>query len=180
VDVGEAEIHVVAFDSAGHATDEDHGAVRLLPLDDPDVRQWVVHLAVTIIVPCIIEEDEIARVGDWSLVECTLLLDVRMDDPDSVGVRVDRFTVIKINPMSEKNCTSHSGTIISDAPAIADNRFGTGSTDRQQGYSVGNDARGRSFGCVAQPTSVTMAIVAMIKKNRIASPYLDKAIGEKC
>ena len=90
VDMRQAEIHVVAFDGAGHATDEDHGAIRLLPFDDPDVRQRVVYLAVPIVVPCIVEEDEITGVGDRSPMEPALLSDVCMNDPDAVGMRVDR------------------------------------------------------------------------------------------
>jgi hypothetical protein len=89
VDVRQADIHMVAFDGAGYATDEDYGTIRFLPLDDPNMRQWVVHLAISIVVPCIVEEDEIAWVGDWSLVERTLLPDMCMDDPDAVGVRVN-------------------------------------------------------------------------------------------
>ena len=91
VDVWKAEIHAVAFDGAGHATDEDHSAIRFLLLDDPDVRQWVVYLAVSIVVPCVVEEDEVAGIGDRSLVEPTLLSYVRMDDPDAISVGVARL-----------------------------------------------------------------------------------------
>src|SRR5580765_5076968 len=57
-------------------------------------------------------------------------------------------------------------------------RLGVLSTDRQQGRSAGSDVRGRSAGCVEQPTSVTIAIVAMMKRNRIVSPYVDEpALG---
>ena len=74
MDVWEAEIHAVAFDGAGHATDEDYGAIRFLPLDDPDVRQRVVDLAISVVVPCVVEEDEVAGTDDRPLVECALLL----------------------------------------------------------------------------------------------------------
>src|SRR4029077_9159299 len=66
-------------------------------------------------------------------------------------------------------------------------RLGMRSTDRQQGRSAGSDMRGRSAGsdvrersagCVEQPTSVTIAIAAMMKRNRIVSPYVDEpALG---
>ena len=55
-------------------------------------------------------------------------------------------------------------------------RLGERSTDLQQGRafgadvrgrSTGADARGRSAGGVVQPTSVTIAIVAMMKRSRI-------------
>jgi hypothetical protein len=53
-------------------------------------------------------------------------------------------------------------------------RFGAGSTDRQQERAPDADVRGRSIGCVAQPTSVTMAIAVVMKRNRIASPNIEK------
>ena len=124
VDVGQAEIHVVAFDGACHATDEDYGAIRLLPLDDSDVRQWVIHLAIPVVVPCIIEEDEIAGVDNRSLVERALLPYVGMDDPDAVDVRVARFTAIEVDSVFEKNRPGHPGAVIGDASAVALNRFG--------------------------------------------------------
>jgi hypothetical protein len=46
-------------------------------------------------------------------------------------------------------------------------RLGARSTDRQQGRASGADARGRFAGGVVQPTSATIAIVAMMKRNRI-------------
>lgn len=59
-------------------------------------------------------------------------------------------------------------------------RLGARSTDRQQGGAAGGDGRGRSIGDVTQPASVTTAIVAMMKRNLIASPYIEKTIGVKC
>lgn len=88
VDVRQGEIHAVAFDGTGYATDEEHGAVRFLPLDDSNMRQRVVHLAIPVVVPCIIEEDEIARVGDRPLVKRALLLYVRIDEADSIHFRI--------------------------------------------------------------------------------------------
>ena len=124
VNVGQAEIHVVAFDGAGHATDEDHGAVRLLPLDDPDVRQRVVHLAIPVVVPCIVEEDEIAWMDNRSLVERALLPYMLMDDLNAVGVRIARLTVIEIDPVFEKHRTGHPGAVVGDVSAVSRNCFG--------------------------------------------------------
>jgi hypothetical protein len=122
VNMRQAEIHVVAFDGAGHATDEDHGAIRLLPFDDPDVRERVVYLPVTIIVPCIVEEDKITGVGNRSPMESALLSDVSMNDPDAVGMMVNRISVIQINAMSEKHRTGDPCAIIGNGPAVAFNR----------------------------------------------------------
>jgi hypothetical protein len=106
VDVGQAEIHAVAFHGTGHAADEDYGAVRLLPLDDPDVRQQVVHLAIPIVVPCIVEEDEIAWVSDRPLVECALLLYVRIDKADAICFRIALVAAVQIDPVFDKNESS--------------------------------------------------------------------------
>jgi hypothetical protein len=124
VNVGLAEIHVVALDGVSHATDEDHGAIRLLPFHDPDVRQRVVNLAISVVVPCIIEEKQIAGVSVRSPVEPALLPDVCMNDPDAVGVRGDGLSVIEIDPVFEKHRTGHPCAIIGDVPAVAFNRGG--------------------------------------------------------
>ena len=124
VDVRQAKIHVVAFDGAGYATDEDYGTIRFLPLDDPDMRQQVVYLAVTVVVPSIIEEDEIAWVGDRSLVERALLLYVRIDEADAICFRIALAAAVQIDPVSEKNYTGYPRAIISYAPTVALNRFG--------------------------------------------------------
>ena len=124
VDVGQTEVHMVAFDGVSHATDEDDCAIRFLPLNDPDVRQRVVYLAVSVVVPGIIEEDQITGVGDRSPVEPALLPDVCMNDPDTVGVRGDGLSVIEIDPVFEKHRTGHPCAIIGDVPAVAFNRGG--------------------------------------------------------
>ena len=124
VDMGQAEIHVIACNGTGHTTDEDHGAIRFLPFDDADVRERIVHLTVPVVVPCIVEEDEIARVDNRSLVKRALLPYVLMDDPDAVGVRIARFAVIKVDPMFEKHRPCHPGAVIGDASAVALNRVG--------------------------------------------------------
>ena len=125
VDVRQAEIHTITCNGAGYATDENHGTIRLLPFDDADVRERIVHLAVPIVVPGIVEEDEIARVNNRSLVERALLPYVLMDDPYTVGVRIARFAVIEVDPMFEIHRPGHSGAIIGDASAVDLNRFGT-------------------------------------------------------
>jgi len=125
VDVGQREIHMIAFDRAGHATDKNHRAIRFLPFDDPDVCQRVVHFAITVVVPCIVEEDEIAWVGSRPLVECTLLAYVSMDETDAIGMRVRGATGIEIDAVFEEYCAGHSGTIIGNAAAVHFNGAGS-------------------------------------------------------
>lgn len=125
VNVRLAEVHAVALDGAGDATDEDDGTIRFLPLDDSDVCQRVVCLAVSVIVPGIIEEDEIAGAGDRSLVERALLPYVGMDEADAIGVWVVGAALIEIDPVFEINGAGNSRAVIGDAPAVALNRFRT-------------------------------------------------------
>ena len=124
VDVGQTEVHMVAFDGVSHATDEDDCAIPLLPFDDPHVRQRVVHLAISVVIPCIIEENQIAGMGVRSPVESALLPDVCMNDPDAVGVRGDGLSVIEIDPVFEEYRTGHPCAIIGDVPAVAFYRGG--------------------------------------------------------
>ena len=124
VDVGQVEIHVVAFDGAGHATDEDYGTVRFLPLHNSNVCQRVVDLAISIVVPCVVEEDEVAGMRDRSLVECALFFYVRMDDPDTIRIGIARFTVIQIDPVFEEDGSGDARAVVSDASTVALNRFG--------------------------------------------------------
>ena len=124
VDVGQAEIHVVAFNGTGYAADEDHCAIGLLPFDNPHVRQRVVCLAITVVVPCVVEEDEIAWVSDRALVKRALLLYVRIDEADAVCFRIVLAAAVQIDPVPEKHRTSHPCAIVSNAPAVALDRFG--------------------------------------------------------
>jgi len=135
VNMRQTEVHMVAFDGVSYATDEDDCAIRFLPLNDPDVRQRVVHLAISVVVPCIIEENQIAGVGVRSPVEPALLPDVCMNDPDAVGVRGDGLSVIEIDPVFEEHRTGHPCAIIGDVPAVAFNcggayELGSGPYDR--------------------------------------------------
>jgi len=124
MDVRQAEIHVIAFDGAGYATDEDHRAIRLLSLDDSDVRQRVVCLAISVEVPRVVEEDEVAGVGGWSLVERAVLPYVGMDEADAICLRIARAAAVQIDPVFEKHCTGYARAVIGDAAAVALNRFG--------------------------------------------------------
>ena len=109
---------MVPFDGAGHAADEDDGAVRVLPLDDSDMRQGIVHLAIPVEVPGVVEKHEVTWINHGSLVERALLPYVCMDDPDPVSVRVAGAALIEIDSMLEINGASDSGTVVGDAAAV--------------------------------------------------------------
>ena len=120
--MGLAEIHMVAFDGVGYTTDEYDRAVRVLPLDDPNVSQRVVDLTVPVEIPCVVEEDEISWVGNRSLVECAFLLDMGVDNPDAVGINAAWFTIVEIDPVGEKHGAGDACTVIGNASAVARNR----------------------------------------------------------
>ena len=124
VDVGQAEIHVVAFNGAGYTADEDHCAIGILPFDNPYVRQRIIYLAVTVVVPCVVEEDEVAWVSDRPLVKRALLLYVRIDEADAICFRIAFVAAVQIDTVSEKHRTSHPCAIVSNAPTVALDHFG--------------------------------------------------------
>ena len=139
MNMGKSKIHMVTFDGAGHATDEDNGAIRLLPFHDSDVRQHVVHFTIPVVVPRVVEEDEIAWVGEGTLVERALLAYVCMDQTDTIGVGIVRTTAIEIDAVFEENRTGDSGTIIGDTAAV--HVDGAGSNKLSCGTDDGGTSR---------------------------------------
>ena len=135
MDMGEGEIHMVPFNGAGDAADEDDGAVLVLPLDDSDVRQRVVHLAVSVEVPGVVEKYEVAWMDCGALVERALLAYVGMDDPDPVGVTGAGSALIEIDSVFEINGASDSGAVVGDAAAI--HVDGTGADELRGGADDG-------------------------------------------
>ena len=124
MDVWEGEIHVVAVDGAGHATDEDYGAIRLLPFDNPDVRQRVVHLAIPIEVPRVVKKHEVAGMDNRSLVELALLPYVRMNEAYAIRFGIPCAAVVQIDAVFEEDGSGDTGAVVGDASAVALNRFG--------------------------------------------------------
>lgn len=125
MDVREGEIHVVALDRAVYATDEDDGAIQFLPLHDSDVRQRIVRFAISIVVPCIVEEDEIAWLDSRPLMEGAMLPHMGMDELDAVGLSVGLFTAVEVDAMLEEDRAGESGTVVGDAAAVYFDGAGT-------------------------------------------------------
>ena len=118
MDMREGEIHMVPFDGAGYAADEDDGAVLVLPFDDTDMREGVIDLTVSVEVPGVVEKYEVAWMDCGALMERALLAYVGMDDPDPVGVTGAGSALIEIDSVLEINGASDSGAVVSDAAAI--------------------------------------------------------------
>jgi hypothetical protein len=47
-----------------------------------------------------------------------------MDDPDTIRIGIARFTVVQIDPVFEEDGSGDARAVVSDASAIALNRFG--------------------------------------------------------
>ena len=152
MDVREAEIHTVAFDGTGYAADENHGAIRFLPLDDSDMRQRVIDLAISIVIPCVIKEDEVAWTDGRSLVECAVLFYVRIDDSDTVRMGIGHATVVQVDAMFEEYCSGDAGAVIGDASAIAHNRFASHELGRRphNGGSIRHPLDGSATGALCR------------------------------
>ena len=82
-----AQIHSVPRDGVGNSTDEDDGAVRVQVFDDADMGERIVHLAVSIEIPRVIEEYEIARADIGSLMENTMLTHMIVNEPDAIPLQ---------------------------------------------------------------------------------------------
>jgi len=86
--VGKGQIHMVSLDRAGYAADKDDGPVRVLPLHDADVGQGVVDDTVSVVIPGIVEKDQVAGAHRRSLVKLAMPTDVMVNQPDAVRLRI--------------------------------------------------------------------------------------------
>ena len=118
MDVGEGEVHAVALDRAGHAADKEDGAIGLLPFDDPDVRQRIVHPAVPVVVPGVVEKDEIAWIDDGPSMEAAVLTHMGIDEPDSIGLGIARATVVEIDTVLQEDGAGDAGAVVGDRAAV--------------------------------------------------------------
>lgn len=125
VDVGECQIHAVAFDSFRDAADKHHGAVRFDPFDYADVGQRIIQSAVAIEVPGVVEEDEIAGLDHRSLVEPSVLAHVVVNQSNAVRSLIRRVAVVQIDAMFEVDGTSDTGAVIGHAFPVALDQSGT-------------------------------------------------------
>ena len=85
MDMRKREVHAIALNRPGDSANKDHRTVRLLPLNDSHVGQGIIDEPVTVVIPSIVEEDEISRTSDGSLVHFAMPPNVMLDEPDSVG-----------------------------------------------------------------------------------------------
>jgi hypothetical protein len=118
MDMREGEVHPMTLDGAGHTADKNDRAVPVLSFYDSDVGQRVVHETVVIVIPGIVEKDQVSRTNQRSLMEFALQADVMVDEPDAIRFGLGGTAGIEINAMSEKNGARHAGAVIRNAFAI--------------------------------------------------------------
>ncbi len=118
VDMGPVQIHPVALNRSRDAADKDHRTVRLQLFDDTDVGKRVVELTISVEIPRVIKEDQVAGVGNRSLMDHAMPLDVRVDQFDSVGPWIIRGIAVEINPMLQEDGSRDAGTVIGDLFAL--------------------------------------------------------------
>ena len=124
MDVRKRRIHPVPFDRTGNAADKNDGPVRILPFHNTDMGQRVIDDAVSIVIPGIVEEDEIAGTHHRSFVKSAIAIDVVVDEPHSVGFGVGRITVVEVDAVLQINRSGDAGAIIRNPFAIGLNRPG--------------------------------------------------------
>lgn len=124
VDLGKCQIHTVPLNRACDSADENDRAVRLLPFDNSDMGQRVVDESVPVVIPSIVEEDEVARMRGRAFMEFAALTDVLMDESDPVGLGIGRTTLVQIDAMRQKNRTGHAGAVVGDPSAVDLDRGG--------------------------------------------------------
>lgn len=119
VDMGEGEIHSVPLDCARDSTDEDDGSIMFLTFHDPYMGQRIIGEAISIVVPRIVEKDEIARADGRALMHLAVPGDVMMNQPHAVGFGIGRTAVVEIDAMLEKNRSGHAGAVVRDASSVS-------------------------------------------------------------
>ena len=112
-------VHPVSLDRSGHAADKDNRAVALHPLYDSHMGQGIVDEAVSVVVPGIVEEHQIAGLHDRTAVELSVFAQMVVDQPHAVGPRVAASSFKQIDPVGEVDGSGHSGTIVRDTAALA-------------------------------------------------------------
>lgn len=122
MDMRLVQIQAIALDCVGDATDEDHGAVRFHPFDDSHMRQRIVHLAVSVEIPRVIEKHEIAWTDVRSSMKDAMLPHVVVDEPDAVSLRIIKISTIQIDAVLKEDGSGDSCTVIGDTFALACNR----------------------------------------------------------
>lgn len=119
MDMWPAQVHPIALNRTRDTANKHDRPIRLRLFDHPDMCKRVVELAVSVEVPCIIKEHQVAGVRDRSLVKCAVSLDVRIDQFDPVGSWVTGGIAVEINPVLQEDGARDAGAVIGNLLALA-------------------------------------------------------------
>lgn len=115
------QVHAVALDCAGDAADEDHGAIRFQPLDDAHMGQGIVHLAVSVEIPRVIEKYEITGTDVRLSMKDAMLTHMVVDKSDTIPFWITESSIIQIDTMFQEDGPGNPGTVIGDTFTLACN-----------------------------------------------------------
>ena len=83
--IGRPHIHSKPLNPSRHPAHEHDGTIALDLLYDAHMRQRVVDEAISVEVPGIVEEHQIAGMDRWAIMNPPVLHDVPVDAPDAVA-----------------------------------------------------------------------------------------------
>jgi len=113
------QVHPVSLNCARDTADKHHCAVRLHLFDHTDVGEWIVELPVSVEVPGIVKEYQVAGVGHRSLMKRAVPLDVGIDEFDSVGFWIMWRIAIEVNPVLQEDRACDASAVIGNLFALA-------------------------------------------------------------
>lgn len=115
VDMWLLQVHSIALNGTRNAADEDYGPVRLHFLNDADMGQGIIGLSVTIEIPGVIKEDEVAWHDIRSPMQNAMLIHMVVDESDPVGIPLSVRCPVEIDAVFQIDGTGHSGTVVGDS-----------------------------------------------------------------
>lgn len=118
VHVREPQVHAVPLDRVGDAADKHDGPVRFLPFDNSHMGERIVDDAIAVVVPRVIEEDQISRLHSGPLMKRSVLADMVVNEPYTVRLRIMPLAVVEIDAVCEKNRPGHARAVVGNSPPV--------------------------------------------------------------
>ena len=122
VHVRMCKVHPISFNSAGNTADEGHGPVRAYSFDNADMSQGIVQSPVSVEVPCVVKEYQIAGTGSRGTMERSVSTYMVVDQSHPIRSGAIGAAFIEIDPMFQENGSCHTGAVVANAPPFACDR----------------------------------------------------------
>ncbi len=123
--VRKAQVHAVPFNRVGDAADKHDGPVRFLPFDNSHMGERIVDDAIAVVVPRVIEEDQISRLYSGPIMKRPVVADMAVNEPYTVRLRIMPFAIVQIDAVCEKNRPGHARAVVSNSPPVDLNGCGS-------------------------------------------------------